>query len=904
MSSGAAPADAAAWEPCDAILSDGGTVRIRVITPADGPELIALHERLSDETVYLRFFSYHPHLSEREVARFTTVDGDHRMALIATLRGRIVGVARYDRHTDRPEQAEVAFVVDDAHQGRGLGTLLLEHLAAYARTRGISSFVAETLPQNQPMQEVFRRTGFVEQTRYSDGLVEVVLEIQPTVATVDAIERRWATASARSIERVLRPRSVAVIGCGRSPGGIGHEILRNILAGGYSGPVYPVNPAARSVASVPAYPSVEAVPDGVDLAVIAVPQPLVSAVVEQCAAKGVNGLVVISAGYAETGPAGAAAQRDLVQRSRGSGMRLVGPNCMGVLNTASDVSLNATFAPVAPPPGRIALSSQSGGLGIAVLQEARRRQIGISSFVSVGNKADISGNDLLMYWERDDATDVIMLYLESFGNPRRFARVARQVSRTKPIVAVKAGRSAAGVRAASSHTAALSSPDNAVDALFRQTGVIRVDTLEEMFDVADVLAAQPVPAGRRVAVVGNVGGPGILAADAAEAAGLVIPELSPQTQAQLRGFLPPEAGVRNPVDMVASASAGDYEKAVRTVLADDGVDAVLAIFAPTLAVRSEDVARALVAASADGAKTVVSTFLGQEVDPAALAGPTRRVPAFPFPEPAVHALARAGGYGEWRSRPEGRTLDPRAVRPAQARTVVQAALGREDGDGWLDPGEAAAVLDAYGIDVVATRLAGNAEAAVDAAGGIGWPVALKAVGPTLVHRTDVGGVVLAITSARRLRAEYADMKRRLGGAMTGAAVQAMAGPGIETIVGIIQDRAFGPLLMFGTGGVDVELFEDRSFRSPPLSDLDAAELVREPKGSARLFGYRGAQAVDVPALEDMLMRVGRLAEDLPEVAEMDLNPVMVTAAGPVVVDAKIRVQRPLPQPDPTLRRLS
>ncbi len=895
--------EAAAWEPCDAVLTDGGTVRVRPITPADAPELIALHERLSDETVYLRFFSYHPHLTEREVTRFTTVDGDERMALIATLRGRIVGVARYDRSTERPGEAEVAFLVDDAHQGRGLGTLLLEHLAAYARARGIRSFTADTLPQNQPMQAVFRRTGFVEQARYSDGIVRVRLEIEPTEATVEAIESRWARASARSIERVLRPRSVAVIGCGRRPGGIGHEVLRNILDGDYQGPVYPVNPRARSVASVPAYPTVAAVPDQIDLAVIAVPQPQVAEVVEQCAAKGVKGLVVVSAGYAEIGPVGAAAQRELVALSRGSGMRLVGPNCMGVVNTDPAVSLNATFAPVAAPPGRIALSSQSGGLGIAVLEEARRRQIGISSFVSVGNKADISGNDLLQYWERDDSTDVIMLYLESFGNPRRFARVARQVSRTKPIVAVKAGRTVAGVRAATSHTAALSSPDTAVDALFHQTGVVRVDTLEEMFDVAQVLAGQPRPAGRRLAIVGNVGGPGILAADAAESAGLDVPELSPATQDRLRGFLPAEAGVHNPVDMVASASEADYERAIRAVLDDPCIDAVLAVFVPTTSVRAPGAARAIAAAAAVTDKPVVATFLGVEAPTADLASGDRWIPAFAFPEPAVRALARACDYGEWRSRPEGRTIDPEGLRPLDARTVVQTALDERDGPSWLDPVRAAQVLRAYGIDTVETRLVADEDAAVAAGQEIGWPVAVKAVGPDLVHRTDVGGVALAVGSAQQLRAAYASMRERLGAAMTGAAVQAMAEPGAETIVGVVQDRSFGPLLMFGSGGVDVEVFGDRAFRALPLTDLDAAELVRAPKGSARLFGYRGSEPVNVAALEQLLMKVGRLAEDLPEVSEMDLNPVIATAVGAVVVDAKIRIERLGPRPDPTLRRL-
>ena len=889
---------------CDAVLADGGTVHVRPITPVDAGALEALHERLSDHSVYLRFFSVHPHLTEREVERFTTVDGDQRMALIATLRDHIVGVARYERSPRNPEEAEVAFVVEDAHQGRGLGMLLLEHLAVYARSRGIRRFVAETLPQNRPMQEVFRRAGFVEKARFEDGIVRVELEIEPTEATVEAIERRWAAAAARSIERILNPRSVAVIGCGRRRGGIGHELLRNILATGFEGPVFPVNPSARSVASVPAYPSVSAIPGPIDLAVVVVPQAQVASVVEECAAREVKGLVVISAGFAETGPAGAAEQQELVRRARGAGMRIIGPNCMGIINTSPSVSLNATFAPVPPEPGRIALSSQSGGLGIAVLEEARRRHLGLSTFVSVGNKADVSGNDLLRYWETDPATDVIMLYLESFGNPRRFARVAREVSRTKPIVAVKAGRSQAGSRAASSHTAALASPDTAVDALFRQAGVIRVDTLEEMFDVARVLADQPIPAGRRVAVVGNAGGPGILAADACEAAGLLVPELSAGTQEQLRAFLPAEAGLRNPVDMVASASAADYEKALSIVMADDSIDAVLSIYIPPLVTRPVDVARAMVAAGDRSAKPLVANFLGLAEAPGELRQAAHPVPSFPFPEPAARALARACSYGEWRGRPAGRVIDPSALHPADAHTEVAAALAGSAGPAWLEPRAAEAVLRAYGIPTVQWRAATDPDSAAAAAAGIGFPVALKASGPDLVHKTDVGGVVLGLADGAAVRAAYATMAAAVGPAMTGAVVQAMAGTGVETVIGVVQDPSFGPLLMFGSGGTAVELYRDRAFRALPLTDTDAAELIRSTRGSPLLFGYRGSPPCATGALEDVLMRVGRLAEDLPEVVEMDLNPVIATPEGVMVVDAKIRVARPEPRPDPTLRRLS
>jgi acetate---CoA ligase (ADP-forming) len=888
---------------CDAVLADGGTVHIRPITPEDAPDLVSFHAGLSRETIYLRFFGVHPKLSADEVERFTRVDHDTRMALVATLRGQIIGVARYDRREEGAEEAEVAFVVADEHQGRGIGTLLLEHLAAFARTRGIKRFFADTLPQNQPMQEVFRRAGFVESAHFDQGVVNVWLDIEPTEATVEAIESRWRHAAARSIQRLLCPRSVAVIGASRTPGTIGHELLRNLLSSGFAGPVYPVHPSARSVASVHAYPSVLAIPDEVDLAVVVVSSGQVLDVIDECAAKGVKGVIVISAGFAEVGSDGGNAQRELVAKARGAGMRVVGPNCMGLINTAPGVSLNATFAPVPPEPGRVAFSSQSGGLGIAVLEEARRRGVGLSSFVSVGNKADVSGNDLLQYWQEDDGTDVILLYLESFGNPRRFARVARQVSRAKPIVAVKAGRTVAGSRAASSHTAALASPDTAVDALFAQTGVIRVDTLEELFDAAQMLSTQPVPAGRRVAIVGNAGGPGILAADACEAAGLEVPELSEKTQDRLRSFLHGAASVRNPVDMVASASPANYEQAIRAVVDDDGIDAVICIFIPPLVTDPDDVARAISAAAENALKPIVANFLGMIEAPAPLTGATRRVPSYSFPEPAVRALAHACEYGEWLSRPSGSPPVFTDLQLPAARAVVQSALNRDSAGGWLDPASVGALLAAYGIRVADSRPAKNAEEAVAAADQVGYPVALKAASAELVHKTEQGGVTLSLDTAEEVREAFVSMQSRLGERMGGGIVQAMAPAGVETIVGVVHDMSFGPLVMFGTGGTAVELFGDRSFRILPLTDLDAAELVRSVRGSPLLFGYRGSPEVDVAALQDLLLRVGRLAEDIPEIAEMDLNPVIVWPGGVAAVDAKIRLTRGGSESDPTVRML-
>lgn len=891
------------WAASDVVLADGSTARLRPITARDADALVRFHETLSADSIYMRFFSAHPHLSDREVTSFTRVDGTERMALVATRRDEIIGVARYDRLPEAPNQAEVAFVVGDAYQRRGIGTLLLEHLAAYARTRGIDVFVAETLSENGQMRDLFHRAGFAEVSRYDRGVVQVRMDINPSAEAVQTIESRSAAAAAQSIAGVLRPRSVAVIGAGRSRGGIGHEILRNILQGGFQGPVYPVHPTARSVASVRAYPNVVDISDEIDLAVVAVPHDQVEGVLADCTAKGIRAAVVVSAGFAETGPAGAEKQQQIVDQVRRGGIRLVGPNCLGVINTAPDVSLNATFAPIPPEPGNVAFSSQSGGLGIAVLEDARRRRVGLSSFVSVGNKCDISGNDLLQYWRQDPATDVILLYLESFGNPRRFARIAKEVSRNKPIVAVKAGRSPAGTRAASSHTAALATPDVAVDALFRQTGVIRVDTLAEMFDTAQILSSQPLPAGRRVAILGNAGGPGILAADACAAAGLEVPELSTETQRQLRSFLRPEAASHNPVDLVSSASATDYERALRILLVDEAVDAVLTIFVPPLVTSASEVAASISRAAEGSQKTIISNFLGMEEPPVELVSDSRVVPSFSFPEPAVWALARVCAYAEWRAKPEGHEAPRDETRAATGRQIIRSVLARNPSGAWMAPEGVERLLSAYGIATPRSEVVTSAGEAARTATEIGFPVAVKAVGPTLVHKSDIGGVSLNLGSSAEVRSAYSEMKRRLGKPMTGALVQEMIDSAVETVIGVTHDSSFGPLIMFGSGGTAVELFKDQSFRSLPLTDVDAAELVRSTRGSPLLFGFRGAPPANADALEQMLIQVASMAEDLPELAEMDLNPVMVTVTGAIVVDARIRVEPVQPAPDATLRRI-
>ena len=891
----------------DVVLADGGTVHVRPIRPQDGPALDRFHARLSERSVYFRYFSPHPRLSEQELTALTHVDYVTRMALVAVLGDEIIGVVRYEGEPGG-DRAEVAFTVDDAHHGRGIATVLLEHLAAAARENGIREFTAVTLVENQAMLGVFRDAGFDTRRIVTQGEVDVRFPVGATEALACAVARREHQAEARSVGRLLAPRSIAVVGAGRERGGLGHEVFRNLLAGAFNGPIYPVHPKARHIAGVRAYPTVLDVPDDIDLAVICIPAAGVAEVVRQCAEKRVQGLVMITAGFAETGGEGAAAERQLVHLARRNGMRIIGPNCMGVVNTDPDVAMNATFAPVAAVAGRTAFASQSGALGIAALERSKRMGLGISTFVSVGNKADVSSNDLLQYWEDDPGTDVVLLYLESFGNPGKFSRIARRISRKKPIVAVKGGRTSAGTRAASSHAAALATPDLAVDALFRQTGVIRVDTLEELFDVAQVLAHQPLPPGRRVAIVGNSGGPGILAADACEAAGLEVPELSEPTQGALGAVLPAAAAVSNPVDMMAAAGAEDYDRVLRLVLADDGIDSVIAVFTAPLVTRLDDIARAI-AAIDSGDKPIVANFLGVEGICEALrrqpAGtrPPRMIPSFPFPESAARALARAADYAAWRDRPPGTTPKLEGIDKQSARAVVDAALTENPDGTWLDFVAAADLFASYGIRTAPAAPAASGEEAVAAAERLGFPVALKIGSGAVVHKTDVGGVRLGLASAADVRSAYDQMLARLGGAIGGVVVQRMADPGVETIVGVVRDPSFGPLVMFGIGGVATELVGDRSLAVTPLTDRDAADLVRSLRSTPLLTGFRGSPPVDLASLEDLVVRVGQLAEQVPEIAEMDLNPVIATPAGAIAVDCKVRLA-PAPRRLPAdLRRL-
>jgi acetyl coenzyme A synthetase (ADP forming)-like protein len=888
------------WES-DVTLTDGSILHVRPIAHDDADRLVAFHETLSPESVRMRYLGQHPTLGEGEVEHLVGVDRHDRAALVALRDDHIVGVARYDR-VGVTDVAEVALLVRDDLQGHGVGTLLLEHLAAAARGQGIVRFVAYTLAENRPMLAVLAAAGFDELTDIDGIVLRVELRIEPTERTRAAIAHREHVADATSITRLLRPRSVAVIGASRTPGSVGHQVLENLLAGGFDGPVFPVNPSCGHVASIKAYPTIVDVPDAVDLAVIAVPGPAVAGVIDECGAKGVAGVVVLSAGFGEVGRV--EEEIELRRRALDHGMRLVGPNCIGVVNTG--IGLNATFAPEVPVPGRVAMQSQSGALGITLLERSARLGLGVSTFVSVGNKADVSGNDLLQYWEDDPATDVVLLYLESVGNPRKFARIARRVSRRKPIVAVKAGRSVVGARAASSHTAAMASADVAVDALFRQAGVIRVDTVDELFDTARLLSAQPLPAGRRVAILSNAGGPGILAADACVAAGLDVPELAAGTRARLRAVLDPNATVANPADLVASATPSTYEEAVRIVLDDEGVDALIVISVPTFAAPSRGVADALRRAVPVSCETtVVGCFLAAEdVPPLLVADPTANaIPVFSTPEPAARALGRAAAHAEWRARPAGTLPELVDLELDTARAIVHSFLDQEPGGGWLDPDTIEHLLRATGIASPRSAVVTGADDARTAAAGFTGPVALKASGPDLVHKSDVGGVVLDLATPGEVADAYRSMADRIGARMTGALVQEMAPPGVEMIVGVVLDRLFGPLVMVGLGGTSAELFQDRAFRILPLTDVDAADLVRSLRSSPLLLGHRGAAPAAVGALEGVLQRIARLAAAVPELAELEINPLVVTADGVVAVDARARAAPVAVGPPDDLRRI-
>jgi acetate---CoA ligase (ADP-forming) len=882
----------AAHRDGDVVLRDGSTARVRVMCPADEPGLVSLFQSLSEESLWFRFFS--PAKGSALAAEaHREVNLDHTFGLVAVtgVPERAVGHAFYaalDEH-----RAEVAFTIADDFQGRGLGTILLGQLAEVAVANGIQEFEAEVVASNHAMLHVFRESGFPIEVAASAGQLHVTFPTSFSADAIERFERRETSGAVNALKLFFNPRAVAVIGASRKRGTIGGEVFHNLISYGFHGPVYPVNPSAALVQCVPAYPTVEAIAGPVDLAVIVIPAEKVIEIAVACGRKGVKALVVISAGFAETGPEGQAQQAELLRVCRTAGMRLIGPNCMGIVNTDAAVMLDATFAASVPPPGRVGFSSQSGALGLAIIEYARSLSLGISTFVSVGNKADISGNDLLRYWESDEGTEVILLYLESFGNPKKFSQIARRVGRRKPIVVVKSGRSAAGARATTSHTGALiAASDVTVDALFRQAGVIRTDTLEELFDVAKLLVNQPQPKGARVGIITNAGGPAILCADACEARGLELPMLDQLSQQKLRAFLPSGASVVNPVDMVASASAADYGRAIEIMAAAENIDSLIVIFTPPLVTRSTDVAVAIVEAARqmNRSKPIVTVFLSAGETPPELQSETLTIPSFAFPETAAIALARAARYREWRERAETPAPVFADIRIDEAAAIVANALSR--GDGWLSEDETSRVLSCYDLPLVPQKIVTTPDEAAAAAEAMEGEVVLKAIVPGLIHKTEAGAVRLHLRGADQVRRIAQEMTAALasrGPGLSGFVVQRMVRKGVEMLVGVAHDPQFGPVVACGAGGVQVELLRDVSVRLTPLCREDAAEMIRSLKTYPLLTGFRGGPRGNVAALEEGLLRVSALVEDIPQIAELDCNPFVVHESGAVILDARIRV---------------
>ena len=877
------------------ILRDGSSVHVRPVREDDRAAMAEFFSGLTADSRGSRFFSPAANVEE-EAARAVDIDYADRYGLIA-VRGedaRPVGHSAYFRTS--ADGAEVAFAVADELQGHGLGTILLAHLAQVADERGIATFEAEILPQNHRMIEVFRESGFPVEVRSVPGSIHVELPTSFGSEAVKRFEERDRSAAAAAVGRFIAPRSVAIVGASRERDTVGGQIFHGLLDAGFEGTAYPVNREADVVQSVRAYHSVAGIPGQIDLAVIAVPAAAVIDVVRECASEGVPAVVVISAGFAEVGAEGAELQRELLEVCRQGGVRLVGPNCLGVVNTDASVRLNATFAPRMPESGNVGFISQSGALGLAFMELAGDRNLGLSSFASVGNRADVTANDMLEYWESDPGTDVALLYIESFSEPRRFSRVARRVGRAKPIVVVKSGRSAAGARATSSHTGAmLAASDVTVDALFQQAGVIRTDSLAEMLDVASMLANQPLPEGRRVAVLTNAGGPGIMCADACEASGLELPTPPAQIQERLRGFLPAQASLGNPVDMIATATAEHYREAISTLAAWDGIDALVVIFVRPLLIKAEDVAEAVTRAVRELPREIpVQAVFMSTQDRAAM---IRKggVPTYLYPEHGAHALTRVVDHAEWRRRPVEAAPSFGDVRPDVAAAAIAQSL--EKGAGWLDFEGLSRLLGAYGIPLAEWRMADDSEAAADAATEIGGRVALKALGPELVHKTDLGAVRLGLSGRQQVADAAAGIDeglRRAGVSREGLLVQAMVEGGVEMLIGVVGDAVFGPVVACGAGGVEAELLNDMAVRLSPLTPLDVDEMLHSLATFPLLTGYRGAPEVDLGALQDMLLRTSAMVEAHHEIAELDLNPVIVAADGIVAVDARVRVETAAP----------
>lgn len=864
------------WE-ADVVLRDGGTAHLRPIRPEDADALQAFHAGQSQASIYMRFFSFKPKLSGKEVRRFTEVDHINRVAFVITIGGEIMGIGRYDR-LDDPAEAEVAFNISDAHQGRGIGSILLEHLAVAARENGIRRFTAEVLPDNRKMLMVFADAGYDLKRQFDDGVVSVEFNIDPTEKSRAVMESREHRAEARSVRDLLSPSSVAVIGASRKWGTVGYQLLEHIIEGGFKGPVYAVNPEAFELAGMISFGKLSEIPGPVQLAIVAVPYEEVPKVVDDCAAAGVKGIVVATAGFADDGERGLARQHELVRRARANGMRVIGPESLGILNTQPAVSLNASMAPTMPPRGSLGLFSQSAAVGVAVYAAASRRRLGLSSFLSAGNRADVSGNDVMQYWEDDADTSAVGLYLESIGNPRKFSRLARRLSRSKPVIVAKSD--VTGLSLPPGHEVRTTqAPSAAVDAMMRQAGVIRVETIEQLMDIAQIASSQALPKGPGVAVYSNSVALAKVVADSAGPLGLDVGRLVTNID----------------LDAGMSLALPALRTSLQESLADDSVHAVVAALLPARGLTVESLAGVLAECAAEAGKPVVAAFTGI-LDPSVhmegMVGAAGKpvLPCYSNAGAAVAALAAIVRYAQWRDRDQGLFVEPDGCDVDATRETLNAMLAGVTGEKIrkLDAGAAAALLSGYGIEVVPTLGFGTPDEAVQAAETVGWPVVLKTTDPALRHRLDLGGVRLDIQDAESLRQNIAQMRRALEPyGSPSLEVQAMAPVGQACTFRAMEDPLLGPVLSFGLAGDAVNLLDDWAHRVPPLSAADLHDVIRSPRASRKLFGYQGLPAVDVEALEDIAARLAKLKDDHPGIALVEFNPVLAGPSGATILGADV-----------------
>lgn len=871
------------WE-ADVVLRDGAVAHIRPIRPEDAEGLQKFHTSQSDESIYLRFFAPIKQLSERDLHRFTHVDHHERVALVATHRGDIIGVGRYDRVTDA--DAEVAFNISDRHQGKGIGSVLLEHLATIGREEGLTSFSAEVLPQNTKMLKVFADAGYTVARRVEDGIVLVHFDIEPTEKSEAVRLSREHRAESVSIARLLTPDVIAVVGASRRPGEIGHELLRHVHGGGFTGQVFAVNPRASDVLGVPSYPRVSDIPAQVDLAIVAVPAEQVLDVVDDCAHANVHGLVVVSAGFAESSKAGLKLEKKLLRLARDSGMRIVGPTSFGLINTAEEVSMNASLAPTMPPAGHFGLFAQSGPLGIAVLQSAGRRHLGLSVFASAGNRLDVSSNDLMQFFIDDSRTHAVGLYLESMGNPRKFSRIARRLSMVKPVIVIKPHLSRFG--APPGHRVRETQvPQEAFTAMMNQAGVIHVESIHQMFDIAQVLIYQPEPAGNRVGIVGNSAQLCRIAAETAAGSGLDVS--------------------REPVTVAPNADLAEFAAAARAMCEQEDVDSVLMCFTPPIEPVNPEAIDRIRGVAADSPKTTVATTVGmvglttggtrfelpvQGEERGDVERPPRELPLYSTPEDAVRALAAVTHYVEWRHKEKGLLLPRRGLDRSAAEELIDQVLAEDPQGRDLTQDEAGRLLAAYGIELWTRTGVASADEAVVAAERLGYPVVLKSTSPFVRAQSVLTGVRIDLKDAASVRTAFASLDEALAPFDANhLVVQRMARPGVSCVVACSEDPLFGPVVRFSLAGIPTEVLGDIGYRIPPLTDVDVTELMESIKGKPLLDGYRGAPGVNKAALADVIGRVSMLADDMPEIGSLELNPVVAHPGGVQVLGAAVTVTK-------------